>query len=366
MTLRELALFFLLIFLVFSPVVDAGAQNEPPASAPQGNISPQESLETKIQKLEKDFEALMREAEARKTEAEARRKLEPTEEEKAEEEKRVLTTAGRSYTLMEKGTMCVEYNFRYSYYSVDQLLFEPVAVHHEKLHELYNHISVDYALRDNLTVTGAIPFIYRYESVGASDSTEQSSIGDISFGARWQPFKSGGAWPATTFYANISAPTGESPYEINIDDELSTGSGFWSCSIGASFSKAIDPVVAFGQLGFSYNFEVDGLEQKHGSRVLEKVEPGSDIAFSIGLGYALSYAVSLTMRFTQNIRLETDYTYKDGKVATAPSYVSSIFCIGTGWRLSNKTTIFVDVGLGLTTNDPDFYLSFRLPFDFAL
>jgi hypothetical protein len=302
----------------------------------------------------------------RRKEARARERLKVTEEEKAEKEKEVLSAAGRRYVLLKRRTLEVEYNFRYSYYSTDRMMFEPIDIVHEKEHILTNTIVADYAFRDNLTFTGALPFVYKYEKVGASDSNDVSDVGDISFGLRWQPFKSGGKWPTTILYGNISTDTGQSPYDINSYGELSTGSGFWSFTGGASFSKALDPVVAFGNLSYSYNSEVTDLNYKLGGKVLKKVEPGNDIGFSMGIGYALSYDVSITLKFMQNYRLETKYHYKDGLRAKSSAYMSSIFAIGTGWRINPKTTIFINVGTGLTDNASDFFLSFRLPFDFEL
>lgn len=315
----------------------------------------------KIEELEKDIEALKKEAEARK-------RLEVTEEEKAEKEKEVLTAAGRRYVLKKEGTLGVEYNFGYSYYTTDRLEFGEsfLDVKHEKLHSLTNTIVVDYAFLDNLTVTGSLPFVYKYEKVGASDSKDVSDVGDISFGLKWQPFKSGGKWPTTILSANISTDTGQSPYDINTDDELSTGSGYWSCSVGASFSKPIDPVVAFGSLSYSHNFDATGLNQHHGTLVLKKVDPGDSIGFSMGVGYALSYDVSLTMSFSQSYSFETEYYYKNGPTRKSAASTTSSFSIGTSWRVNPKTTIYINVGAGLTDDASDFFLSFRLPFDFDL
>jgi hypothetical protein len=361
MMVKNLTLFFVAVFFILSPVMDVRAEEPLQKEAQEAP-----RLQEKIEKLEKDIKELKKEAEDRRKEAEARKRLEVTEEEKAEKEKEVLSAAGRRYMLKKRRTLEVEYNFRYSYYSTDRMMFEPLDIEHEKEHILDNTIVVEYAFRDNLTFTGGLPFIYKYEKVGASDSKDVSDVGDIFFGLRWQPFKSGGGWPTTILYANISTDTGQSPYDINIDNELSTGSGFWSFTGGASFSKAVDPVVAFGSLSFSYNSDVTSLHNKLGGRVLKKVEPGNDIGFSMGIGYALSYDVSLTLKFMQNYRLETEYHYKDGLRAKNSAYMTSVFDIGAGWRINPKTTMYIDVGIGLTNDDPDFYLSFRLPFDFLI
>ena len=363
MMVKKLTLFFVAVFFILSLTMDARAEEKLQKEVQEGP-----GLLEKIEKLEKDIAELKKEAEARRKEAEARERLKVTEEEKAEKEEEVLSAAGRRYTLLKEGTMAVEYNFGYSYYTTDRLEFGEsfLDVEHEKLHCLTNTIVVDYAFLDNLTFTGSIPFVYKYEKVGASDSEEVSDMGDISFGLRWQPFKSGGRWPTTILSAGISTDSGQSPYDINIGDELSTGSGYWSCYAGASLSKAIDPVVAFGSLGYSHNFDATGLHQHHGALVLKEVDPGDSIDFSMGIGYALSYDVSLTFSFSQSYNLEREYSFKGGQNSESAAYMTSIFSIGTGWRVSPKTTIYINAGAGLTDDDPDFLFTFRLPFDFEL
>ncbi len=360
---KRLTLFFVAIFFILSLAMDVGAEEELRNGAQEGP-----GLLKKIEKLEKDIGELKKEAEARRKEAEARERLEVTEEEKAEKEKEVLSAAGRRYTLGKKGMMGVEYNFGYSYYTTDRLEFGEAGldVQHQKVHSLTHTIVADYAFLDNLTATGSLPFVYKYENVGASESKDVSDVGDISLGLRWQPFKIGGKWPTTILSAGISTDTGQSPYDINIGDELSTGSGFWSCSAGASLSKTIDPVVAFGSLSYSHNFDASDLNQHHGTLLLKKVEPGDSIGFSMGIGYALSYDVSLTMGFSQSYGFETEYYYKGGITRKSAASTTSSFSIGTGWRINPKTTIFINVGTGLTDDASDFFLSFRLPFDFEL
>jgi preprotein translocase subunit SecG len=340
-----------------APAMDIKAEEKPQKEAPESS-----GLLQKIEKLERDMAELKKEAEVRRKEAGAREKLAVTEEEKTAKEAEILTAADRRYTLRRSGTVGLDYNFGYSYYSVDRIA--PFDIEHEKKHALTHTISVDYAFYDNLTFTGALPFVYKYENVGVTDSKEVSDVGDISFGFRWQPFKSGGEWPATILSGSVGTPTGASPYAIDTDRELSTGSGFWSFTGGASASKTLDPVVAFGGLSYTYILGASGLSYKYSTAVLEKVEPGASIGFNMGLGYALSYNVSLNLGFSQSYTLGSTYYFENGsKISTAAS-MSSSFSIGTGWRINPKTTVSIGASIGLTNNDPDFSLSFRLPFNF--
>ena len=62
--------------------------------------------------------------------------------------------------------------------------------------------------------------------------------------------------------------------------------------------------------------------------------------------------------------MNTDYYFTDNTVSTSPAYSTASLTVGTGWRISPKTTLSFSVSIGLTKDDPDFSFSFRLPFDF--
>jgi hypothetical protein len=93
-----------------------------------------------------------------------------------------------------------------------------------------------------LTLSASIPLIakkiyYRKTAAG---------LGDVSFGARWEPFPLKQGRLPLVLFGNLSTKTGDSPYEIGID-ELSTGKGYYSVGFGASTRKYIDPVVLLAQ-----------------------------------------------------------------------------------------------------------------------
>ena len=131
-----------------------------------------------------------------------------------------------------------------------------------------------------------------------------SDMGDISLNLSYQPFKSGGDWPTTTITMGANLPTGRSPYKINRDTDLSTGSGLYSVSLGVNMSKSIDPAMIFGSIGCSYPLERDGLSQNNNGAMLEDVKPGMSYNAAIGLAYAISYALSMNVSFQLRIHHE--------------------------------------------------------------
>jgi hypothetical protein len=210
----------------------------------------------------------------------------------------VFSASEQSYTLLKKGERTLTYGFDYSLMRDTQIQtfrannnIVSVAAQSEAQHTFTNSFTFDYGVWDNLTFSIRLPFVAAYDTERSLDTY---SLGDISTSLRWQPWPSVRGRPATTLYATLGLPTGQSPYDINPDTALSTGNGYYSLGGGANLSYVIDPVVLFGSLGYTYNLPVDDVNQVRGGRLLEKVEPGSTVSYSMGFAYALSYDVSLS------------------------------------------------------------------------
>jgi hypothetical protein len=328
---------------------------QPKAKELKKDNSPQ-TLEQEVKELRQDIERM-------RSENEARKRLEVPEEEKSKSVEDILSAVGREYTLLKKGTIELSYAFGYAYYSGD--VFEGTKIERRANHNLTNTITAEYALLNNLTISAGIPFDYKYNRVGTTSSQESTDFGDISLGLTLQPFKAGGSMPTSIFSLGVSLPTGSSPYKIDPNNSLATGSGVYSISGGVSLSKVIDPLVAFGNLMYGYNLPEGGLNQYWNKiQRLNKVDLGNSIGCSLGFGYALSYQASLNLSAQFSYSFGGRYSLSDGTTYESGSSLSSTFNVGTGWRVSPARSISVSLGIGLTTNDPDVTLSFRVPFDF--
>ena len=329
-----------------------------------------ETLEERIGDLEEEIRRLKEEAEARKA-------LEPTEEEKTREEeiKEILETSGRQYTLLGKGEFELDYSFSYGYSASEGISLEGIEtqlpeffyinVSHVKSHSFAHSLALSYGILDNLSLNLSVPFSYKYESAQEKDG---SGLGDVSFSLQWQPVKAGGGRPSAVCFASFKTKTGKSPYDVDPDYELSTGSGHNSISGGVSISKAMDPLVAFGTVSYSKGFDESGLDYKVDDEglILIKVEPGDSASFSMGIGYALSYKVSLNLQYQQSYSFESDLVYKlEERIYPISGTIqnSAMISIGTGWRLSSKTSLYVNIGFGLTPDTQDFSLGARWPLE---
>ncbi len=87
-------------------------------------------------------------------------------------------------------------------------------------------------------------------------------MGDISLGARWEPFplKAGGVY--LILFANLSTKTGDSPYEINPVKDLSTGKGYYSAALVQVRVSILTLLYLFASASANYGFKESGLNQK--------------------------------------------------------------------------------------------------------
>jgi len=316
--------------------------------------------------LRRQIELLRSDLDKMQAEADARRQLTATASEKEAAGKEVLSAVGRQYTLLPQGILELEYKFSYAYFSYD-VLREATSIEHRSNHTLTNTLTTEYALRDNLTLNANLPFVYKYDRVGSDQQRSVTDFGSISLGVQWQPLKAGGDFPTTILTAVVTTATGRSPYEINADKDLATGSGNYSLTGGATFSETLDPLVAFGSISYTHNFDVVDLQQRRsGGRILEEVELGDSIGLGLGVGYALSYRANLNLSIQYSFGFGNTYRFSNAPASSSGTTTSAQFIFGSGWNLSSRRTLNLALGVGLTNDDPDFTFTVRVPFDFQL
>lgn len=281
----------------------------------------------------------------------------------------VFQAAEKNYSLLKKGKQSMSYSFDYSYFgdqrfdiqivnnSVKNLDVTPAATH-----TFTNSFSYDYGLLNNLTISARVPLSSKFDT---QDELSNTDLGDISFTLRWQPLAYVPGKPSITMFSSFKTKTGSSPYEIDVNRQLSSGSGYYSVSGGLSTSKVIDPVVLFGSLSMTYNFEQEDLNQVRGARVLTSVEPGISLSLSGGYSYSLSYDTSLSASVQISYSDETSLKFNDGSAAKAQDQISSLINFSLGNRISEKTIINTNVGFGLTEDSPDVLIGFSLPINLA-
>ena len=294
--------------------------------------------------------------------------------------KDTLTKTERQYSLLRAGRVAANYDLNYSYVGSEAIdvgftqgtgQIDLFRIETTRAHTITNTLSLDYGLMDNLTVTGTLPLVSKF-----TQSTEFSGVtfglGDLQLGARFQPFVQT-AGPTYTFNGTLSLPTGRSPFDQIIGQNTSTGSGYASGTLGINASQVFDPVALFGSLNFTAAKSVDHLHQynKTDQSTLTGIRPGKGIGFGAGFTYALSYNVSTSVSFQENVTTSSHISVVDAaNTPQAPRattmQVAALLNFGLGIRLNPKTTINLTAGIGMTTDSPDFSLGLNVPLTFSL
>lgn len=278
----------------------------------------------------------------------------------------VFQAAEKSYTLLKKGERTLTYGFDYSLVRDTQIqtvrtgnnVFSVIG-QSEAQHTFTNSFTFDYGVWDNLTFSVRLPFIAKYDT---ERDLNAYSLGDLSASLRWQPWTSVRGKPVTTLYATLGLPTGTSPYDINNESDLSTGSGYYSVGGGANLSYVIDPVVLFSSLGYTYNIPVTDIDQVRGGRRLEEVDPGSTLSFSMGFAYALSYDVSLSTSYQMAQTFKPTYSFAD-ETLEGTEQTSAVMNFSLGLRTSPDYIVNINAGFGMTEDSPDVLLGVSMPLD---
>ncbi len=121
--------------------------------------------------------------------------------------------------------------------------------------------------------------------------TDAGGIGDVSAGLIRQLIEGNAHCPTVLATAAFSAPTGKSTLATSLSvPGTALGEGFWTTSIGLSFIQIYDPIVVFYGFGYRHRYENEfegGFE----------VEPGKQVYYRYGVGFAVNPRVTLTATF---------------------------------------------------------------------
>ena len=286
----------------------------------------------------------------------------------------VFTSNERQYSLIKKGIFSSYYDVDYTYYRDSRLdlslsdsssALQRLRVEEDANHTLTNTFTVQYGVLDNVTLSASLPFVAKTALLQDKTAT---GLGDVNFGARWEPFPLKQGHLPLILFGSLSTKTGDSPYEIGID-ELSTGKGYYSVGFGASTRKYIDPVVLFTSVSANYGLKESGLNQARGGgnekgpRTLEAFDPGLSGGFSFGFAYSFNYDVSLTMSYQQSFNTGSQFYFENEESFKSADQSSSTLSFALGVRVSPETIVNGTVGIGLTEDAPDVSLGLSFPLD---
>ncbi len=247
-----------------------------------------------------------------------------------------------------------------------------------------------FAPNDRLQFDLNVPFIYRssvFQSGGAGGNAagladarvDEFGIGDINAGASYRLLRETVGRPDVVINARVKANTGRDPFGIGLREvpgtegnlevpvSLSTGSGVWAASIGASALKTLDPMIVFGNLTYFHNFprRFDDIDEIEGLQPGD-VDIGNAIQFGAGLAFALNEKSSISTSFTLRYGDEARLRFVDGEFSDVIGSGSTVGLLNMGatFAISDRISLLTSVGIGMTTDAPDLTISARVPFRF--
>lgn len=252
--------------------------------------------------------------------------------------------------------------------------------------------SAYYPLSNRLQVVLNVPVLYRtstyetggagYSSVTQSEATVTSHgprLGDISAGAYYQVFNESKNWPSVTASVLMTAPTGISPYGIQlvtpdannsnlqVPTTLPTGNGVWTITPGVSFISTSDPAIFFASLGYSYNLtqSVKNLNTS-GSVAPGTVALGNAFQFGLGVAYALNDRLSLSMSYAERMQAQTQIRANGQPWQPIIGSGANVAVANFGLTdaVTPKTSVIMNLGIGLTNSAPNFQLTATVPYNF--
>lgn len=291
--------------------------------------------------------------------------------------------------LLPPGTLQMEPILDYSRISRDRVavngftIFDAIVIGTIQVDNLERDIltaglNMRYGVASRLQADLYVPYVYRHDSeilqAGTSTATERDiegyGIGDIEAGISWQASTGRGGIPATVVRVRGRFPTGESAFDIPVEDadpaapgsqlrlkRSPTGSGFYGVGPSATFLWRADPAVLFAGGGYTFNLEKDQ------GAPFGEIDPGDTIEWFAGVNLALSEQIALNLSFRNQI---TGTTKQGGVEAIGSDANDARVSLGTSIGIGPTSTLVVTTGIGLTDEAPDFSFTVSLPINFTL
>ena len=213
-------------------------------------------------------------------------------------------------------------------------------------------------------------------------------LGDVELTGRYQLGNHGPDRPFYVLWLRYKSRTGKDLFDVVTDCvtrcvanatgtglplELPTGSGFSAIQPGVTWLYASDPVVFFGSFSYLHNFPREDVSRtvlsgapegfpQTSTEFIGKVEAGDIIGFNVGMGLALNEKAAISIGYDQSLVGKTRQNGEDtpGSVRV----ILGTLVLGGSYRLSDRASLNVALGVGVTRDTPDVSLSVRVPVTF--
>ena len=312
--------------------------------------------------------------------------------------------------LTPRGKFVLEPSFQFGYSANDRvalvgytiipaLLIGLIDVRQVKTTSATATLTGRFGLTNRMEVEARLPYVYvngdtvsrEIFTGSAQDKVFNASgrgLGDVEATLRYQ-FNDGGAdKPFYIGWLRYKARTGKDIFEVVTDCvtrcvanatgtglplELPTGTGFASVQPGLTWLFPSDPVVFFGNISYLHNFKRSDVSRTvlsgapapfppTSTDLIGEVKPGDIIGFNVGMGLALNEKAAISIGYDQSIVGKTEQNGVDAPGAVR--IILGTLLLGGSYRFSERTTLNVALGVGVTRDTPDISLTVRVPFAF--
>ena len=305
--------------------------------------------------------------------------------------------------LTQRGKYILEPAIQYGYSSnnrvalvgytiIPALLIGLIDVREVKRNTLTGSLAVRTGLSNRLEVEGRLPYVYRSDSTVSRElftgtavervfGTSGRGVGDAELAARYQLNDGGADKPYYVGGLRFKSRTGTDPFEVITDCttrcvgqnatgtglplDLPTGSGFYSLQPSLTWLFPSDPAIFFGTVSYTHNFKRSGVSRTvlNGEKeLLGDLKPGDVVGFNFGMGLALNDKASVSIGYDHSSigRMKQNGVTLPGSVRTQ----LGTLLVAYSYRLSDKRSLNVSVGAGVTRDTPDISLTIRVPTTF--
>ncbi len=287
--------------------------------------------------------------------------------------------------LTPKGTLVIEPSIVLSHTSINRVILEgytvipAITIGSIDIRQVDRDVvtaamTARYGVTDRFEFDLKVPYVYRYDSLttrpigGGADTdvvsdTEGAGLGDVEMGLHYQMNDGAGGSPFYVANLRIKSDTGTDPFEVPLDavsgleTELPTGTGFWSLEPSLTVLFPSDPAVFFGNVGYLWNIERD-VGGTYGT-----IDPGDALRFSVGMGYGINEKSSFSLGYEHSVIMRSRQNGQD--IAGTDLQIGSLL-LGWSYRISEKTSYNLTIGIGATDEAPDAKIELRIPIRYDL
>ncbi|WP_448673404.1 acetate kinase [Pseudoxanthomonas mexicana] len=248
-----------------------------------------------------------------------------------------------------------------------------------------------YGVSRRMEVEAKVPYVYIHSDTvsreiftgSAQDrvfNARGSGMGDVEVTGRYQLNRGGPDKPFYIAWLRYKSRTGQDLFDVTTDCvtrcvanttgtglplDLPTGSGFNAVQPGLTWLYPSDPVVFFGSFSYLHNFKRSNVSRRvlgGQTEFLGDIKAGDIIGFNLGMGLALNEKAAISIGYDQSI---VGKTKQDGReVAGAVRTTLGTLLLGGTYRFSDRMSLNVALGVGVTRDTPDLTLTARVPINF--